>query len=176
MANGRAAASDGSQHWRIFRAFDLLRALHQNFYDQIKTADQKAGYVCTFLTILLAVSKEQGNVLLFLTSPPSWKVSWALSLIFAASACFSVACTAMVILPRTAPGVKSYLFWGSWTGGGIKAGQLLDEKLDDFMMAEYLKDINNLALICRAKYKFVNLAFRGTALTILSYFAILILK
>jgi len=176
MANGGAAAFDGSQQWRVFRAFDLLRALHQNFYDQIKTADQKAGFVCTFLTILLAVSREQGNVLLFLTSPPSWRVSWILSLVFAASAGFSVACTAMVILPRTAPAGRSYLYWGSWTGGGIKAEQLMDEKLDDFIMTEYLKDINNLALICRAKYKFVNLAFRGTALTILSYLAILILK
>src|SRR5215813_3880252 len=100
MANGGAAASDGSQPWRIYRAFDLLRALHQNFYDQVKTADQKAGYICTFLTILFAWSKEQGNVLLFLSNPPSWSPAWMLSLVFAGAAAFSIACTALVILPR----------------------------------------------------------------------------
>ena len=150
----RAAGSeDRGAEWRLYRAFDLLRALHQNFYDQVKTADQKAGYVCTFLTILFAYSKEQGNVLLFLNNPPSWSAPWILSLVFAGSAAFSIVCTALVILPRvTAAG--SSIYWGSWIGGGIKMEQLVDDNLDEFIMTEYLKDIKNLARICQAKYRY----------------------
>ena len=44
------------------------------------------------------------------------------------------------------------------------------------MMAEYLKDLENLAYLCAAKYRFVRLAFRGTAATILCYFLIVLLS
>src|SRR3954451_24378021 len=93
---------------------------HQTFYNQVKTADQKAGYICTFLTILFAWSKEQGNVLLFLSSPPSWSPPWILSLVFAGAAAFSIACTALVILPRVTTTGTSSMYWGSWIDGGIK--------------------------------------------------------
>ena len=162
--------------WRLYRAFDLLRALHQNFYDQVKTADQKAGLICTFLTILFAWSREQGNVLLFLTSPPSWSPAWILSVVFAGTAAFSIACTALVILPRVTKIDTSAMYWGSWINGGIRMEQLVAEDLDEFIRTEYLKDIKNLARICRAKYRFVRLAFRGTAVTLLFYLSLLILR
>src|SRR5262245_20352977 len=166
----------GVDQWRMYRAFDLLRALHQNFYDQAKTADQKAGFICTFLTILFAWSKEQGNVLLFLTYSPSWSLAWILSVVFACAAAFSMPCTVLVILPRVTTTDTSSMYWGSWINGGIKIEQLVAETLDEFIMTEYLKDIKNLARICRAKYRFVRLAFRGTAATILFYLTLLILR
>src|SRR6478672_7082029 len=91
---------------------EFLRTMNQTFYDQVKTADQKAGYICTFLTVLFAYSKDQGNVLLFLNKTPSMTLPWALSVIFAATACFSIACTVLVIVPRTRSG-GSTLFWGA---------------------------------------------------------------
>src|SRR5437773_6014100 len=132
-----------SDPWRLYRAFDLLRALHQHFYDQVKTADQKAGYVLTFLTILFAYSKENGNILLFLNTPASWSVPWILSLVFAGAAGFSMLCTALVLLPRTksAGSAGSAMFWASWLRKPVTSDQLMREDADQFIMAEYLKDI-----------------------------------
>jgi hypothetical protein len=166
--------SNASDPWRLYRAFDLLRALHQHFNDQIKTADQKAGFILTLLTVLFAYSKDQGKILLFLDGPSSSSPAWILSLVFAAAACFSIVCTGLVFLPRIKTGTSA-MFWGSWISGGIKAEQLTGPDLDDLIMSEYLKDLKNLALICQAKYLFVGLAFRGTAATILCFLAIVLL-
>jgi hypothetical protein len=168
------ASSNASDPWRLYRAFDLLRALHQHFYDQVKTADQKAGVILTLLTILFAYSKEHGKILLFLNGPSLSSPAWILSLVFAAAACFSIVCTGLVFLPRIKTGTSA-MFWGSWISGGIKTEQLMGPDLDEFIMSEYLKDLRNLALICQAKYRFVRLAFRGTAATILCFLAIVLL-
>jgi hypothetical protein len=166
----------GALYWRMVRAFDLLRALHQTFYDQVKTADQKAGFICTFLTILFAYSKEQGNVLLFLNNPPSWTVSWIVSLIFAAAASFSIVCTLLVIFPRTTGGAPSSFFWGTWSKSAITLDRLLQKDLDEFVLTQYLRDIENLARICQAKYKYVNRAFRGTAATVVCFVVIILTR
>src|SRR5262245_41665274 len=125
MAEETKTEDGATLYWRMVRAFDLLRALHQTFYDQVKTADQQAGFICTFLTILFAYSKEQGNVLLFLNQPPSWTASWIISVIFAGAASFSLICTFMVILPRTTGTAPSSFFWGAWTKSGITLERLL---------------------------------------------------
>src|SRR3989442_16044339 len=83
---------------------EYLRTMNQTFYDQVKTADQKAGYICTFLTILFAYSKDKGNILLFLNSPPTFSLLYILSIVFAAAAFYAIVCTALVILPRTRAG------------------------------------------------------------------------
>jgi hypothetical protein len=153
---------------------EFLRTLNQTFYDQVKTADQKAGYICTFLTILFAYSKDQGNVLLFLNQPASWSPAWLLSLVFAGAAFFSIACTVLVILPRTRSG-GSALFWGAWNDPQTQGQRLSGEISDDFIKSEYLHNIKNLAHICQAKYRFVALAFRGAAATILCYVSIVLL-
>ena len=168
------ASTNASDPWRLYRAFDLLRALHQHFYDQVKTADQKAGVILTLLTILFAYSKEHGKILLFLNGPSLSSPAWILSVVFAGAACFSIVCTGLVFLPRIKTGTSA-MFWGSWITGGIKAEQLMGPGLDEFIMSEYLKDLKNLALICQAKYRFVRLAFRGTAATILCFIAIVLL-
>ena len=175
MASDTNTDDAAALYWRMVRAFDLLRALHQTFYDQVKTADQKAGFICTFLTILFAYSKEQGNVLLFLTQPPSWSVGWLASLIFAGVASFSIVCTFLVILPRTT-GAPSSFFWGGWTTSGITLDRLLQKDLDEFVLKEYLTDIQNLARICQAKYKYVGRAFRGTAAAILCFVVIILTR
>jgi hypothetical protein len=154
---------------------EYLRTLNQTFYDQVKTADQKAGYICTFLTILFAYSKDHGNILLFLTKPPSLSIPWILSLVFAATAFFSIACTALVILPRVKAGGTS-LYWGSWMRPGANEYKLSGTIADDYIMSEYLTNAKNLAHICWVKYRFVNMAFRGAAATIVCYLGIVLLS
>jgi hypothetical protein len=79
-----------------------------------------------------------------------------------------------VILPRTRSG-GSTLFWGAWSDPQVNGERLSGEISDDFIKAEYLRNIKNLAHICQAKYKFVSLAFRGAAATILCYVSIVLL-
>jgi hypothetical protein len=179
MSTEKSAATEDATtlYWRMVRAFDFLRALHQTFSDQVKTADQKAGYILTFLTILFAYSREQGHVLLFLRDPPSWSFGWVLSLVFAAAAGFSIVCTLMVFLPRKVAGGKpSFFFWGTWAKDSFELERLLRPDLDEFVLTQYVRDVQNLSRICRAKYKFVNLAFRGTAATILCFVVLILLR
>jgi len=153
---------------------EYLRTMNQTFYDQVKTADQKAGYMCTFLTILFAYSKDYGNILLFMKEAPSFSVPWILSLVFAGTACFSILCTALVVLPRKRPG-GSTLFWGAWHDPRVHEEKFAKELPDEFIISEYLTNVKNLAFICQEKYKFVNLAFRGAAATIVCFIAIILL-
>jgi hypothetical protein len=178
MTTNNSSDDAGAKYWRTVRAFDLLRSLHQTFHDQVKTADQKAGYICTFLTILFAYSKEQGNVLHFLNAPPSLSISWIISIIFAASASLSIVFTLMVVLPRKTKGEASSFYWGVWSGPGkgLTLDRLMQKDLDDFVLSQYLLDIQNLARICQAKYKYVNRAFRGTAMTIICFVLIILTR
>src|SRR5262249_55593010 len=153
---------------------EYLRTMNQTFYDQVKTADTKAGYICTFLTILFAYSKDHGSVFQFLTEPPSLTLAWLLSLIFVLSACFSIVCTALVVLPRAKSG-GSTLYWGSWLDPYAHKDKFSGEIPDEFIKSEYLTNVKNLAAICQAKYKFVGLAFRGAAATILCYVILVLL-
>jgi hypothetical protein len=153
---------------------EYLRTMNQTFYDQVKTADQKAGYICTFLTILFAYSKDHGKILVFLNEAPSLSLVWFLSLIFAAMACFSIVCTALVVLPRSRSGGAT-LYWGSWVDPHAHQEQFSAEIADEFIKSEYLRNVRNLAHICQAKYKFVGLAFRGAAITIVCYISIVLL-
>jgi hypothetical protein len=148
--------------------------MNQLFYDQVKTADQKAGYICTFLTILFAYSKDRGKVLVFLSEPPSFSPSWLLSLVFALAACYAITCTALVVLPRVKAG-GSTLFWGSWGAPDLNKDKFMAEIPDDFIKAEYLTNVQNLAYIAQAKYRYVGLAFRGTAATIICYICIVLI-
>ena len=145
-------------------AVDFVRTINQTFYDQVKTADQKAGYVFTFLTILFVFTKNPRGILLGVTQSPVLSARWIVSMLFIAAACFSLGCAALVILPRAKQGGSS-LYWGAWAFPGSKQHDISMQLSDDFIIAEYRANIQNLAHICRAKYKFVNLAFRGAAMT-----------
>ena len=153
---------------------EYMRILNQTFYDQVKTADQKAGYLCTFLTILFAYSKDRGQILIFLTTPPEWSIPWILSLVFVLAACFAIVCTALVIVPRTKPG-GSTLYWGSWSEPASLMQKLSSGIPDEFIISEYLTNITNLAYICQVKYKYVGWAFRGAAIAVLCYLSIVLL-
>ena len=157
-----------------YTEIEYMRVMNQTFYDQVKTADQKAGFICTFLTILFAYSKDHGQILLFLTTPPSLSLLWLLSLGFVFTACFAIACTALVILPRAKAG-GSTLYWGSWTDPGSHEQKLSSGVPDEFIISEYLTNIKNLAHICQVKYKYVGLAFRGAGLAIACYLSIVLL-
>src|SRR5581483_8802073 len=129
---------------------EYMRTVNQTFYDQVKTADQKAGYVCTFLTILLAYSKDKEHVLMFLNARPSFSLLWILSVLFALAACFAIVCTALIILPRSKAGGAS-LYWGAWSDANATGQKFAGEIPDDLIKSEYLNNVKNLAHICQVK-------------------------
>jgi hypothetical protein len=156
-----------------YTEIEYMRVMNQTFYDQVKTADQKAGFICTFLTILFAYSKDHGQLLIFLTTPPALSVMWVLSLGFVSTAFFAIVCTALVILPRAKTG-GSTLYWGSWTDAHSYAEKLSGGVPDEFIISEYLTNIKNLAHICQVKYKYVGLAFRAAGVAIVCYISIVL--
>jgi hypothetical protein len=157
-----------------YTEIEYMRVVNQTFYDQVKTADQKAGYICTFLTILFAYSKDRGQLLVFLSSPLSFSFAWLLSLGFVIAASFAIVCTAMVIMPRVKAG-GSTLYWGTWTPAAAFDKKLASGLADEFIISEYLTNIRNLAAICQVKYKYVGLAFRGAAIAIACYLIIVVI-
>ena len=126
------------------------------------------------MTILFAYSKDRGQILIFLTTPPELSVPWILSLVFVLAACFAIMCTALVIVPRTKAG-GSTLYWGSWTEPSSLVKKLSSGVPDEYIISEYLTNITNLAYICQVKFKYVSLAFRGAAIAILCYLSIVLL-
>ena len=152
---------------------EYMKTMNSFFYDQVKTADQKAAYVFTFLTILFVFSKDPKAILIWLHEPPSLSLTWILSLILTMSACFSLLCAGLVVLPRSKSGGAS-LYWGAWNQPG---GYVLPAVIEDaFVIEEYKTNVRNLAHICQVKYRFVGLAFRGAFFTILIHIWLLALS
>ena len=147
---------------------DYLKTVNQTFYDQIRVADQKAAYVFTFLIAILIWSSDMRQVFFWVNTPPTWSLRWIFSALFAGSLIFALICAALVILPREESGGVS-LYWGAWPQAGnrlMRADGTTDRSL---VIDEYKSNISCLAAICRRKYRFVRLAFRGLIATILCH-------
>ena len=147
-------------------AIDFARNIHLTFYDQVKAADQKAGYVFTFLTILFVFTRDPRNIVLNVAQGPTFSARWFISSLFILSAAFSLICAALVVPAAGQGGHVVALYWGAWAFDDEKDRKVAAHLNDDDIIAEYLADSRNLARLCRAKYTFVNLAFRAAALTI----------
>lgn len=151
-----------------------LAETNKVFADQIKTADQKAAYIFTFLLALLVWSSETRRAFSWtevLDAPPAVAV---VSLLLAVSVLASLVSAILVVLPRSRPG-RSLFFWGAWPGAGDRLVAARGAKDVDFLFAEYLQNTNTLATICRAKYRMVGLAFRALLVSVLAYAALLVL-
>src|SRR3546814_13854899 len=79
---------------------DYLKTINQTLYDQIKTADQKAAYIFTFLIALLVWSTEVRKVFLWMDTTEWFTPVWALSILLVTSLTFAIVCASLVLLPR----------------------------------------------------------------------------
>jgi hypothetical protein len=153
---------------------DFLKTIHQTFHDQLKTADQKAAYIFTFLVAILIfwsadIKKGFGGLAL----SDLISLHWFLTFCFAGALCFTIACAALVILPRARPSEVA-LFWGAWPGAGDKVRNIPEFMASHFVVNAYIENADNLAAICRHKYRYVGFAYRGLSATILFHISILI--
>lgn len=151
-----------------------LTEANRIFADQIKTADQKAAYVFTFLLAMLVWSSETRRAFdwanLSQASPLRFAIGAALSL----SIVTALVSAVLVVAPRSRPG-RSLFFWGAWPEAGerlIAARRAEDEA---FLFDEYLANTRTLAAICRSKYRTVAVALRALLCTVIAYALLLAL-
>ncbi len=162
------ASADVNQEY-----FSHVKKINDVFYDQVKTSDQKAAYIFTFMLAFLVTSSEVRNV--FTLERYYDRTIWenTLSAILGLTSTFSMLSAVMVILPRHLT-TSTSLFWGTWS----KHRPLLENAAEHgnlrYLFDEYLKNADILAQIARQKYRFVSYAFRGLIATVLAYILLLI--
>ena len=143
-----------------------LRNINHVFLEQVKTADQKAAYVWSFLVaILIFWSQDVKKGFIWITTPQSFTLQWTLSLLFTAALFFTIVCATLIVLPRVRPSQVS-LFWGAWPAAGERLKNLKADGVTEFVADEYMQNIETLATICRSKFRFVGYAQLGLIATV----------
>lgn len=152
--------------------FDHLKKINDIFYDQIKIADQKAAYIFTFMIAIIITSTDGRAAFQWQRYVNAEFPLVIFSAFMAFATVFSLISAIIVVLPRRV-GRSTSLFWGGWDVN--RANLLAASKRDDmdFLINEYLGNIDNLSLIAKAKYRFVSLAFRGLIAMVLAYVLLL---
>jgi hypothetical protein len=135
--------------------------------DQVKTADQKAAYVWSFLVaILIFWSQDVKKGFIWISSPQFFTLQWTLSLLFTAALFFTIVCATLIVLPRVRPSQVS-LFWGAWPAAGDRLKNLDADSATEFVADEYMQNIETLATICKSKFRFVGYAQLGLIATVM---------
>jgi hypothetical protein len=143
-----------------------LRNVNHIFLEQVKTADQKAAYVWSFLiAILIFWSQDVKKGFIWILSPQFLTLQWTLSLLFTAALFFTIVCATLIVLPRVRPSQVS-LFWGAWPAAGDRLKNLKADGVPEFVADEYMQNIETLATICRNKFRFVGYAQLGLIATV----------
>jgi hypothetical protein len=153
---------------------DHLKKINDVFYDQIKTADQKAAYIFTFMLAFLITSAEGRGVFNWRLYGSGDLVAVIVSGVLALAVVATVVSAILVVLPRVRSEGTS-LYWGGWANNRtafIEASRTGDP---DYLMREYLGNVDNLSAIARSKFRFVGLAFRSLVVTVLAYCLLLTL-
>jgi hypothetical protein len=144
-----------------------LRNVNHIFLEQVRTADQKAAYVWSFIiAILLFWSQDVKKGFTWIASWNVFSLQWTLSLLFTASLFFTIVSATLIVLPRVRPSQVS-LFWGAWPAAGDRLRNIDAESVTQFVADEYLQNIETLATICRSKFRFVGYAQLGLIATVI---------
>lgn len=148
--------------------FDHLVEVNRIFTDQIKTADQKAAYVFTFLLAMLVWSSEARHsfsISGYVGRP--WEIA-AVSFVLSLSIITALVAAVLVVLPRAGRG-RSFLYWGAWPNAGRQLVEARGTAEPEYLFAEYLENTKTLAEIARIKYRIVRVAFLALLCTVVSY-------
>lgn len=151
---------------------DHLKKMNDVFYDQVKAADQKAAYLFTFMLAFLISSAEGRGVFNVERYVGGDILGIVLSATMACAVIFTLICAILVVLPRKA-GNPTSLFWGAWPHHRDRFLRANANGDPDYLLNEYLGNVDNLSIIARAKFGFVTLAFRGLIVTVVCYVLLL---
>ncbi|MBO0902367.1 Pycsar system effector family protein [Jiella sonneratiae] len=143
------------------------------FADQIRTADQKAAYIFTFILALVVWSAETRRSFSLEHLAAAGPVNAVASLVMLAAVGTALISAICVVLPRSRPGT-SFLFWGAWPAAGEALDAARSRDDTEILYQDYLQNTRTLAAICQAKYRLVALAFRSMFVVLASYIALLV--
>ena len=149
-----------------------LTEANRIFADQIKTADQKAAYVFTFLLAMLVWSSETRRAFDWANLAQASPLRFAIGAALSASIVTALVSAVLVVAPRSRPG-RSLFFWGAWPAAGERLVAARAAGDEAFLFDEYLENTRTLAAICRSKYRTVTVALRALLCTIIAYAALL---
>jgi hypothetical protein len=155
--------------------YDHIRKINDVFADQIKTSDQKAAYIFTFMFAFLVTSQEGRSVFSWQRYAEGGGVALALSAMLALASVFSIVSAILVVLPRKST-TSTTLFWGAWSrhrDSFIRAAETGDQA---YLFRQYAENADALAAIACGKYRCVSFAFRGLLVTVLAYICLLAVK
>ncbi len=94
--------------------YDHIRKINDVFADQIKTSDQKAAYIFTFMFAFLVTSQEGRSVFAWQRYAEGSTVTMVFSAMLALASIFSIVSAILVVLPRKSA-TSTTLFWGAWS-------------------------------------------------------------
>ncbi|TWA40742.1 hypothetical protein FB009_105326 [Sinorhizobium medicae] len=94
--------------------YDHIRKINDVFADQIKTSDQKAAYIFTFMFAFLVTSQEGRSVFAWHRYMEASSISMVFSAMLALASIFSIISAILVVLPRKSA-TSTTLFWGAWS-------------------------------------------------------------
>ena len=151
-----------------------LTEANRIFADQIKTADQKAAYVFTFLLAMLVWSTETRRAFSAAHLAEARPLALAISLVLCLSILTALGAAILVVMPRTGSG-RSLFYWGAWPEAGERLRAARDAKNDTFLFDEYLQNTRTLATIASSKYRTVALALRALFCAVIAYALLLVL-
>lgn len=150
-----------------------LIKINDIFYDQIGTADQKAAFIFTFMIAFLISSTEGKQVFSLARYQSGEPIAILLSAFMAVSVLVSVIAAILVVLPRHVK-TSTSLYWAGWSASRKALAAAYEGKDDAFLFNEYLANADTLAIIARAKYRYVWVAFRGLMVSVVGYVLLLI--
>lgn len=152
--------------------WDHLKKVNDVFYDQIKTADQKAAYLFTFMVAFLLASAEGRDIFSLQSYRTASLPQAVVGGVMAGAVLFTLFSALAVVLPRRLAGGTS-LFWGAWPEHGQRLMAARRAGDPSFLFDEYAGNVQNLATIARRKFRLVGMAFRGLMAWLACYILLL---
>lgn len=149
-----------------------LTEANRIFADQIKTADQKAAYVFTFLLAMLIWSSETRRAFDWAAQAQASPLRLIVGVALSLSIVVALVSAVLVVAPRSRPG-RSLFFWGAWPEAGERLVSARGTEDEDFLFREYLDNTRTLAAICRSKYRTVAVALRALLCAVVVYILLL---
>ena len=95
-----------------------------------------------------------------------------LAVCFTVAVCFTIISAVLVVAPHMLSSAST-LFWGSWPAAADRLKKTPPDQAADLIIGDYIENIQNLAAICKYKYRYVGFAYRGLVATILLYMGLL---
>ncbi|MCZ0962626.1 Pycsar system effector family protein [Paracoccus benzoatiresistens] len=152
--------------------WEHLKKVNDVFYDQIKTADQKAAYLFTFMVAFLLASAEGRDIFSLATYRDAAPAHAVITGIMALAVLLTLFSALGVVMPRKLAKGTS-LFWGAWPEGGRRLLSARQHGDRAFLFDEYARNVENLATLARRKFRLVGLAFRGLMVWLACYVLLL---